>query len=137
MGAILHRERAAGCDPRLAQLLDAWAERLGFSILVLSGRRTQAEQAALYAKGRTAPGPIVTNAPSAATSAHGHAAAIDAMPLDDHGHLVWDTPETMARVRAMAVVAEELGLEWGGRWKTFPDYDHFQCPNWKTLPLAG
>jgi peptidoglycan L-alanyl-D-glutamate endopeptidase CwlK len=143
MGSIIYRERAAGVDQRLQALMDRWAQELPFSVVVQPGGgcRTQAEQAALYAQGRTAPGPIVTNAPSAAASAHGHSGAIDAMPLGDSGRIEWDTTETLYRVGLMADIAEEMGLEWGGRWeKLFPphgDYDHFQVPDWKTLPLTG
>lgn len=27
----------------------------------------------------------------------------------------------------------KIEIEWGGGWKKFPDYPHFQLANWKTL----
>jgi len=36
------------------------AQKDGYSIIAITGRRSQAEQDALYAQGRTTPGPIVT-----------------------------------------------------------------------------
>ena len=46
----------------MARALVQKAAAVGISIKVISGLRTYAEQDALYAKGRTTPGTIVTNA---------------------------------------------------------------------------
>ena len=27
-------------------------------------------------------------------------------------------------------IGQEIGLEWGGSWKSFKDLPHFQLPNW-------
>lgn len=50
--------------PQVDAFLEACAAA-GIDILVTATSRTNAEQAALFAQGRTAPGPKVTNAPAA------------------------------------------------------------------------
>ena len=62
----------------------------GLDLIVTCTSRTDAEQAALYAQGRTAPGPRVTNA-KPGTSAHNYGLAIDIVPVvngkpDWNGH---------------------------------------------------
>ena len=35
------------------------------------------------------------------------------------------------KYKAVGVLGEELGLEWGGNWKTIVDQPHFQLrPSW-------
>ncbi len=55
--------RLAGVHPRLVQALTAVFDTLeaeGTPMFVVEGVRTVERQAALYAQGRTAPGPVVT-----------------------------------------------------------------------------
>lgn len=40
---------------------------------------------------------------------------------------------TDPRYTQAGLIAEGLGLEWGGRWK-HPDWDHAQLKNWRTFP---
>lgn len=94
---------------------------LGVTIIPTQGLRTIAEQDALYAKGRTAPGKIVTNA-RGGSSLHNFGRAIDFAFLVD-GKASWDDRLPWALVGAMGV---HLGLEWGGAWVRFPDRPHFQ-----------
>src|SRR5687768_6560926 len=57
--------KLAGVHPALVAKLarmESAMRMLGFELLVTDGVRTQAEQQALFAKGRSKPGPIVTNA---------------------------------------------------------------------------
>jgi hypothetical protein len=72
--------------------------------------RTDARQAWLYAQGRTRAGAIVTNAPSATTSMHGHGLAVDLLPSTG-----WDkTP--MSVWLYVGRLAKKHGLVWGGDW---------------------
>ena len=81
-------------------------------------RRTTAEQQALYAKGRTAPGDIVTSADGVQRrSKHQDGVACDCAFVDT-GEGVWAGPWDM-----YGSFAEGLGLVWGGRWKR-PDRPH-------------
>ncbi len=102
----------------------------GLNFKVTSGRRTFQEQARLYAKGRTAPGPRVTNA-RAGYSWHNFGTAYD-LTLFSGKNPVWDSKhyDTAGRI------GEELGLEWGGRWTKLVDRPHFQRKLGLTLAQA-
>ena len=91
----------------------------GLTFKVIQGRRTQAEQDALYAKGRTAPGPKVT---WTRNSRHLTGRAID-LALFQGKNVVW---ESKHYTRA-GELGEELGLVWGGRWRGGKtDKPHFE-----------
>ena len=104
------------------------AERLNFK--VTSGTRTMSEQAALYAQGRTTKGARVTNA-RPGQSWHNFGVAYD-LTLFSGKNPVWESPKYL---RA-GEIGEDLGLEWGHRWKTFKDTPHFQRPLGVTLAEA-
>lgn len=104
------------------------------AIRVVQGLRTIAEQNALYAKGRTTPGPKVTNA-KGGSSYHNYGLAIDfAILYDKNGdgkfeELSWDTVKDFdkdGKTDWGEVVAkfEALGWAWGGKFRTFKDYPH-------------
>jgi len=125
--------------PDLADLVRAAADTLsadGTYMLVVSGLRTAAQQNALYAQGRTAPGHIVTNA-RAGFSMHNYGLAVDVVPYlsGQSGNVNWDikTPQYQAMVAAL----KAQGLVWGGDWKSLADYDHFQMPQLPNSPTAA
>jgi peptidoglycan L-alanyl-D-glutamate endopeptidase CwlK len=111
-------------QPQLQKLGRELLRRLaaeGLTFKVIQGRRTPAEQAALYAKGRTAPGPKVT---WTLKSRHLTGRAID-LALFSGKNVVWESKhyDTAGRI------GEELGLVWGGRWKGGKtDKPHFELP---------
>ncbi|HKQ57533.1 MAG TPA: M15 family metallopeptidase [Candidatus Eisenbacteria bacterium] len=115
---------------RMAVTLIEEAKRVGIELIVTQTRRTMAEQAALYAKGRTAPGPIVTYAPPG-YSWHEFGRAFDVAikryPNDPTPGNLYDGPWQM-----VGNLGEQAGLEWGGRWK-HPDRPHFQHTSGLTL----
>lgn len=96
-----------------------WVLRTYYDLpaIITSGRRTSAEQAALYAQGRTRPGPIVTNA---RFSDHQIGLAFDIDMLGEHPELVPGTIWNLA-----GAWGEYLGLAWGGRFRTISDQRHF------------
>lgn len=94
---------------RLAQLAIKCCQDEGYSLKVVETYRTWERQSHLYALGRTQPGSIVTKAQSG-ESYHNYGLAIDIDPTDDF----------------IGSVFEDLGFEWGARWKSFKDYPHFQ-----------
>lgn len=108
---VLRELRAAGLAPQL-----------------VSGRRTCAEQNALYAKGRTTAGPVVTQA-RGCQSWHVAGRAVDVQ-------FPRGTPEQYAQLGA---IAKNLGGKWGGDFPGFPDVGHIEfhpglriedvCPN--------
>ena len=105
----------------------------GIRILWTQGIRSDEEQAALFAKGRTAPGQIVTYAATADSTPHGRGAALDfAVTLG--GKPAWDAA-ALPLYDLVGAIAKQEGLEWGGDWpppKT--DKPHLQLPGWKALP---
>lgn len=88
---------------------------------IISGTRTYAEQNAIYAQGRTKfPGPIVTRA-RGGQSNHNFGVAWD-IGLFIDGQYV---PESDLYKKA-GEIGRQLGLEWGGDWKSLQDEPHFQ-----------
>jgi peptidoglycan L-alanyl-D-glutamate endopeptidase CwlK len=119
--------------PALQPLAHAFLSRCadaGVTPLITCTWRSGAEQDALYAQGRTAPGPRVTNA-RAGQSAHNFilngqpaARAFDVVPLLagkpqwDAGHPHW---------QMMGRIGTELGLNWYGRpGAPFREFPHFE-----------
>lgn len=93
----------------------------GLPVLVTDGYRTKAEQDALYAKGRTAPGGIVTQV-RWPNSAHCWGVAFD-FCRNVRGREYDDSDGFFKRV---ADIAKPYGLDWGGDWKNFVDKPHLQ-----------
>lgn len=112
------------------------ARAAGIDLLVTCTYRSNEEQAALYAIGRTKPGRIVTNA-KPGRSTHNNtlngkpaALAVDVVPLRD-GKPIWAASDPVWK--RVGEIGEKVGLEWAGRWTTFREYPHFQHPQAKTL----
>ncbi len=125
----------ATLEPQTARLVRELVRRLqaeGSNFKVTSGTRTWAEQTKLYAQGRTAAGPKVTNA-RAGQSWHNFGVAADLTAFDKSGKRPkWDGAE----YDRMGAIAQELGLEWGGSWRKFKDRPHVQRPLGLTLAEA-
>ena len=101
------------------------AAAIGITIKIISGLRTYDEQNALYAQGRTKPGRIVTNA-KGGYSNHNFGIAFDVGVFSGSNYV----PES-PNYKAVGALGVELGLEWGGNWKTIKDEPHFQLrPKW-------
>lgn len=106
---------------RRVKKLDALLPAL--SIQVTQGFRTWAQQDALYAQGRTAPGRIVTQA-KGGESAHNFGYACDLVPEDVMpGQPNWDV--SSPAWQKMLAAAPSVGLAEGAQWRTFPDNPHF------------
>lgn len=153
---VLHRERAAGVDARLNTFLDWWEQHGPFTVMVGvdGGTRSAADQARLYAQGRTVPGPYagkpgypplgetVTNAQTAVASAHGHASAVDLWPVIN-GKIYLNAKDPMQRAKydLLGATIEAHGLKWGGRFivkgKPFYDGPHAETPDWHNAPLVA
>lgn len=89
--------------------------------------RTNAEQDALYALGRTKPGKIVTNA-KGGSSYHNYGLAVDFVLLVN-GSVSWAVDKNWLAVIA---IFESYGWESGHRWK-FKDSPHVQKTFGKTI----
>jgi peptidoglycan L-alanyl-D-glutamate endopeptidase CwlK len=100
----------------------------GIDVLITSTYRDHESQNALYAQGRTAPGARATNA-KGGQSWHNHRCAFDFVPIVN-GKAMWNDARTFKRCGA---IAESLGLEWAGRWKSFSELAHCQYTGGLTL----
>lgn len=105
-----------------ARQLISQAYKEGIPIIITQGFRSVEEQNELYAQGRTKPGKIVTNA-RGGYSYHNFGLAFDFAILNPDGSVNWNVDAKWKRV---AQIGKSLGLEWGGDWKGFKDYPHFQ-----------
>lgn len=90
-------------------------------IVVTTTVRSCEEQNRLYAKGRTTPGQIVTNA-KCGESYHQFGVAFD-VAFIENGNPSWAEHHPWG---TLGRVGEILGLEWGGRWTSLIDLPHFQ-----------
>lgn len=94
----------------------------GYTVIITSTLRTEKEQNALYAQGRTTPGDVVTNA-KFGDSLHNYGVAIDFAPVDNNGNIPWSNK---ALFTTIGEIGESCGFEWGGRWVSFLDLPHLQ-----------
>lgn len=111
-------------DHKLTRLLAKCAEK-GIYLIITEGFRTVADQDALYAKGRTTKGSIVTNARgSSYSSQHQWGIAFD-IAINDK-KLLYD----LTTIKKVGKLAKKVGLGWGGDWTSFKDYPHFYLKRW-------
>lgn len=104
---------------KLAVVLEARSVR----IQVTQGLRTWNEQEALYSKGRTTPGPTVTNC-QPGHSYHNFGLAVDVVPEDLYGTPDWNVDHPAWQ--AIHEEAMNLGFTCGADFRTFPDRPHLQ-----------
>lgn len=96
---------------------------VGVHPVIVQTIRSFEEQDLLYQKGRTRPGPKVTDA-RAGQSYHNYGLAIDFCNAIN-GKLVW--PKVPDRNWMIVVECfKEEGFKWGGDWKSFQDNPHFE-----------
>lgn len=126
-----------GIHPDLVRVLNAAIVDTPVDFTVVEGLRTTARQQALYAQGRTKPGPKVTNADGvrsksnhqAHTDGYGH--AVDLYPYIN-GAVRVDEPYVDSELRVIAqhikATGQRLGVrvQWGGDWHSLFDAPHFE-----------
>lgn len=116
-------ERIATLDKRVQPFATRFINRvyteLGITLRVTQGRRSIVEQNGFYAQGRTKPGKIITNA-KGGYSYHNFGLALDVVVIKN-GQADWTVLN-----KDIVRIAKEEGFEWGGDWKSFKDYPHFQ-----------
>lgn len=100
-------------------------EDAGIGIIITEGFRSKEEQDALYAKGRTSPGNIVTNAKgNSYSSQHQWGIAFD-IAINDP-----DRTYDVKLIEEVAKLAKKCKLSWGGDWKSIIDRPHFYLRKW-------
>lgn len=124
-----------GIHPDLNKVLTKSIETSPVDFTITDGLRTTAQQKALYAKGRTTSGSIVTNADGVKNKSNhqaksdGYGYAVDLYPYYNGSVQVNDDKTLINKIAPhIKKVAKELGIkiEWGGDWKSFKDYPHFE-----------
>lgn len=106
-----------------AERLQALCRENGLPLLITETWRSEEEQSALYAKGRTAPGKVVTNC-KYPYSPHCWGAAFD-FCRNVRGREYETTDGFFEKVGRLG---KSVGLFWGGDFKTFKDMPHFEDP---------
>lgn len=113
-------------DHKLGLLLKE-CKKQGIYLIVTEGFRTVEYQDSLYAKGRTKPGKVVTNAKgNSYSSQHQWGIAFD-IAINDSSLLYDD--KTIKKVAKIAK-SSKVGLAWGGDWKSIVDTPHFYLKKW-------
>lgn len=113
-------------DYKLSLLLKQ-CEKQGIYLIITEGFRTKEYQDELYAKGRTKPGKVVTNAKGDSySSQHQWGIAFD-IAINDN-KLLYD--EKMIKKVAKIAKSSKVGLGWGGDWKSIVDTPHFYLKKW-------
>jgi len=99
-----------------------------FDCRVICGHRTTAEQQALYAKGRTAPGQIVTYCDGIVKKSRHQtfpSIAVDVVPYP----VDWDNVERFYELAGFVqAVAIGMGIDvkWGGHFRSLRDLPHWE-----------
>lgn len=109
-------------QPVATEFINTVEGETGIQLRVTAGYRSAAEQDALYAIGRTEPGNIVTNA-RGGESLHNSGLAVDVVQMQN-GRPNWTMSNSSWE--SVGQIGERLGMQWGGRWQSFPDRPHFQ-----------
>lgn len=101
---------------------------LYLKIRMVQGFRTFAEQDALYAQGRTKPGPVVTKSPAGA-SFHNYGLAGDLCPFTLDGMaLDWKYD-----FNKFVPISQKYGFIWGGAWDDFDHFENGYSYGWRDL----
>ena len=121
---MINSRNLSDLHPKVKTLCEqfiASCAKQNIDVLITSTYRDAESQNVLYAQGRTLPGKKVTNA-KGGQSFHNWRVAFDFVPIVN-GKAMWaDT----ALFTKCGEIAESVGLEWAGRWKTFKELAHCQ-----------
>ena len=126
-------ERLKTCHPNIIKVMEEAIKHYDFTVLY--GTRTKEEQFELYKQGRTlkdgkwiTTGKTVTNLDGTIkVSKHNHSPslAIDIAPYPiDWSNL--DRFKELALVVKDAAATVGVSITWGGDWKSFKDYPHYE-----------
>ena len=122
----LRADVAANCRLFLEE-----CKKQGLPVLVTETVRDLEYQASLYAKGRTAPGSIVTNQKTPSFHSDKAGLAFD-ICKNVKGHEYDD----LAFFNRCGEIGKKIGFSWGGDWISLQDKPHFQWDNHGTYTAA-
>lgn len=118
---------------RAARLFLTSAKSFPFTVKILSGSRTYAEQDALFAQGRSKPGNKVTNA-RAGSSNHNFGIAFDVGIFSGKTYFTGrNAQENKAYVDLRKHTKSVTPmLDWGGDWRSIKDMPHYELRTGKS-----
>lgn len=122
----LRADVAANC-----RLFVEECKKQGLPVLVTETVRDLEYQASLYAKGRTAPGSIVTNQKT--PSFHWDKAGL---AFDICKNVKGHEYDDLAFFNRCGEIGKKIGFSWGGDWLSLQDKPHFQWDNHGTYTAA-
>ena len=121
---MINSRQIADLHPKVQELCKKFiAECMvdGIDVIITSTYRDKESQDALYAQGRATAGAIVTNA-HGGWSYHNYRLAFDFAPIQN-GKIDWNNTALWEKCGR---IAEEVGLEWAGRWEHNREMAHCQ-----------
>lgn len=129
---VILASELAGLDRELVETLLVADNALGqlsggrVSVSVVSGLRSLADQKRLFAQGRTAPGPIVTNTVTGSLHLAGRAVDVS-FRIDGKRIGVDEISRDGWRAVANFLLSINPRLRWGGNWVSLKgDLSHFE-----------
>lgn len=125
----LHPALNAAYQAAKAKWIEAHPE--GPTVVLTCTYRSNEEQAKLYAQGRTANGPKVTNA-LPGHSAHNFYPA-RAFDIGFIRGKKMDWTNELFNEFATILLAQSKNVTWGGHFKSIMDRPHFEITGWKSL----
>lgn len=128
------KNNLVGIHPDLVRLMNEAIKDSPIDFTITDGVRTTQQQRSLYEQGRTKPGAIVTNADGVNNKSNhqaksdGYGYAVDLYPYYNKSVQLNDVKNLRLIANHIKEVAKRLdiGIQWGGDWKTFKDYPHFE-----------
>ena len=137
-------QKLEGVHPDLVKVMKLAITNSPYDFKISNGVRTSAEQYALYCQGRTVLkdkkgnklGKVtncdgITKKSNHQAKADGYGYAIDIAMLDPNNpkEVLWNDIAMYTKVanHIKAIAREQnIKVEWGGDWKKFKDYPHFE-----------
>lgn len=127
-------EKLKGLHPRLVEFANKLLKVSPYDFCITQGIRSVEEQQKLYAQGRTLPGSKVTNCDGIKYKSNhqvhddGLGYAFDIAILIGN-KINWDSKNYIKVGNAAMEIMKKYNVEWGGNWKSFKDYPHFELKN--------
>lgn len=128
---MINSRNLTDLNPKVAAMCSEFinsCKKHNIDVIITSTYRDKESQDALYAQGRTAPGSKVTNA-KGGQSFHNWKVAFDFCPIVN-GKAAWNDAALFTKC---GEIAENVGLEWAGRWVKFKELAHCQYTGGLTL----
>lgn len=123
-----------GVHPDMVRLMKEAIKYCPVDFTITDGVRTTEQQRALYNQGRITPGKIVTQVDGVNKKSNhqakedGFGYAVDLYPYYNRTVHVNDAKNLKMIADHIKEVAKQLNItiQWGGDWRTFKDYPHFE-----------